>query len=391
MTDVPTAELLQDIAWLKRLATRLANDRDDADDLAQEAWIAAWRRQPDTERPIRAWLTKVVRDLAGMKLRGDRRRAARNVLADDTQGPAAPDELLAQVQLHQRLMKLVVELDEPYRSTIIGRFVEGRTSASIAQSLGIPAGTVRKRLHEALSRLRAGLDADVGDRTRWAPAVLAFANGGLQVAKPTNLGVVVLTALLLASAVTMMLVVRRVGGTTAPTPSPQMTTSSSAAPEGPNKSDAATDTRALRPVSEHRAAERAATLAAIARAREAREHRVTADTPSTSDAPVTAGSDSTTTMLGITDKTGDTSEWGKRALDTLNDLLGQCYDLGRAEDPDLAGTFRCGSRSSASPRWAGCSSTSRSSTRTRRSRSRRSATASPSSSTRWSSTRRQMA
>lgn len=94
MTDLPTAELLQDIAWLKRLAKRLANDRDDADDLAQEAWIAAWRRQPDTERPIRAWLTKVVRDLAGMKYQGDRRRAARHALADDAHGPAAPDELL---------------------------------------------------------------------------------------------------------------------------------------------------------------------------------------------------------------------------------------------------------------------------------------------------------
>ena len=48
MAEVPSAEqLLQDIAWLKSLANMLANDRDDADDLVQEAWIAAWRRQPD--------------------------------------------------------------------------------------------------------------------------------------------------------------------------------------------------------------------------------------------------------------------------------------------------------------------------------------------------------
>lgn len=262
-------------------------------------------------------------------------------------------------------MKLVVELDEPHRSTIIGRFVEGRT-ASIAQSLGIPAGTVRKRLHEALSRLRAGLDADVGDRTPWAPAVLAFANGGLQVAKPTKLGVVVLTALLLTSAV--MLVIRRVGGTTAPTPSPQIATSSSAAPEGPNKSDAATDTRALRPVSEHRAAERAATLAAIARAREAREHRAAAFATSSPDAAITRGSDSTATTLGITDKTGDMSDWGKRRApqicelaiagldrrhegterndELLRDFLGDEHGRGlpddRFEEPELLGLPRKG-------------------------------------------------
>jgi RNA polymerase sigma-70 factor (ECF subfamily) len=193
VAEVPTAEqLLQDIAWLKSLATTLANDPDDADDLVQEAWIAAWRRQPDATRPLRAWLTKVVRDLAGMKHRSDRRRATRHALTDDTQVPGAPDELVAQIRLHRLLVELVIELDEPYRSTIIGRFVEGRTSASIAQSLGIPAGTVRKRLHEALSRLRAGLDANAGDRKRWAPAVLAFAKGGMQVAKPTKLVLVVL-------------------------------------------------------------------------------------------------------------------------------------------------------------------------------------------------------
>lgn len=345
MAEVPSAEyLLQDIAWLKSLATMLANDRDDADDLVQEAWIAAWRRQPDATRPMRAWLTKVVRDLAGMKHRSDRRRAARHALTDDAQVPAAPDELVAQIRLHRLLVDLVIELDEPYRSTIIGRFVEGRTSASIAQSLGIPAGTVRKRLHEALSRLRAGLDANAGDRKRWAPAVLAFAKGGVQVAKPTKLVLVVLAALLLASAATVMIVLPMRGGgggTTASTRSPETTASSDAAPAGPSVTAAATDARTpLRPVSEHRAAERAAMLAAIASAREARDHRTAAPTrpPATPGAPTTTGSDSTATTLDIIDKTGDTSDWEKRALGTLNGLLGQCYDLGRAEDANLAGT-----------------------------------------------------
>src|SRR6185503_8369493 len=108
--------------------------------------------------------------------------------------------------LHRLLVELVIELDEPYRSTIIERFVEGRTSASIAQSLGIPAGTVRKRLHEALSRLRAGLDANAGDRKRWALAVLAFAKKGMYVAKPTKLVLVVVAALVLIAATVLMIV-----------------------------------------------------------------------------------------------------------------------------------------------------------------------------------------
>jgi RNA polymerase sigma-70 factor (ECF subfamily) len=198
---MPTAEqMLEDVAWLKRLATTLAGNSDDADDLVQESWIAAWRRQPDAGRPMRPWLAKVVRDLAGMKHRSERRRSAREVIATDSQAPAAPDELLEQMRLHRLLVDLVLELDEPYRSTVIARFVEGRTSASIARALGIPAGTVRQRLREALSRLHAGLDAKSGDRKRWAPAVLAFAKGGIQVAKPTKL-VVVLAALFLMSIV----------------------------------------------------------------------------------------------------------------------------------------------------------------------------------------------
>ena len=342
MADMPSAEqLLQDAAWLKRLATKLANDRDDADDLVQESWIALWRRTPDASRPIRSWLTKVVRDLAGMKHRSDRRRAARHALTDDAQVPAAPDELLAQLRLHRLLVELVIELDEPYRSTIIGRFVEGRTSASIAQALGIPAGTVRKRLHEALSRLRAGLDANAGDRKRWAPAVLAFANGGMQVAKTTKLVLVVLAALLLASAAIFMIVFSMrgsVGGTAASMRSPETTASSGAAPAGPSVAAAATDARTPRqPVPERRAA----MLAAIERAREARDHRTAAPTrtPGTPGATTTPGTDSTATTLDITDNTGDTSDWQKRAIGTLNRLLGQCYDLGRAEDANLEGTL----------------------------------------------------
>jgi DNA-directed RNA polymerase specialized sigma24 family protein len=85
---MPSAEqMLQDGVWLKRLATTLANDNDAADDLVQESWIAVWRRQPDASRPLRPWLAKVVRDLAGMQRRSDRRRAAREAIVDDAQAP----------------------------------------------------------------------------------------------------------------------------------------------------------------------------------------------------------------------------------------------------------------------------------------------------------------
>jgi len=294
---------------------------------------------------MRGWLTRVVRDLAGMKRRSDQRRAARNSRSDGAQPPAAPDELVAQLQLHRHLAELVLKLDEPYRSTVIARFVEDRSSASIAASLGIPSGTVRKRLHDALSRLRAELDS-AGDRTRWAPGVLAFTNGGMHVAKPTKLVLVVLAVLLASAATIAIILVRRGGGDgggggggeeTASTRTPYTAASRGTGAVGPTVADARTPAR---PVSETRTAERAAILAAIASARETRAHRavVPPSTPATPGAAVAADRASTGTTLDLVDRTGDTSDWQKRALGTLNALLGQCFDLGRAEDPTLAGT-----------------------------------------------------
>lgn len=75
-------------------------------------------------------------------------------------------------------------------------------------------------------------------------------------------------------------------------------------------------------------------LAAIEKAR---AHRMA--TPAAPHAPAPIAGSSTDTTLDIIDKTGDTSAWEKRTLATLDSLLGQCYDLGRAEDPALAGTF----------------------------------------------------
>jgi hypothetical protein len=118
-------------------------------------------------------------------------------------------------------------------------------------------------------------------------------------------------------------------------PSPtgsQAASSGTTTPVGPSSAPA-TPGSAHRPRPMHTAAERAAMLEAIAIAR---SHRSTAPTRTSGG----TGGDSTPTTLNIIDKTGDTSEWQKRALATLNSLLGECYDLGRAEDPALAGTLR---------------------------------------------------
>jgi DNA-directed RNA polymerase specialized sigma24 family protein len=69
--------LLAEAAWLRRLSFSLVGDEDEAEDLVQNSWIAAWKRQPDTNRPLRPWLSKVVLDLSKMGGRGRERREVR--------------------------------------------------------------------------------------------------------------------------------------------------------------------------------------------------------------------------------------------------------------------------------------------------------------------------
>lgn len=173
------AALLVDVGWLRALAARLAHDRDDGDDVAQDALVAAWRKQPDARGSLRPWLGKVARDGVRMLRRGRARQAAREqVVAVGANGVArGPEQLLAEAQLHQALVAAVLALDEPYRRTILARFVDGQAAAAIARAEGVPAGTVRWRQAEGLRRLRLALAAHRPRVERGLAAVGALRRG----------------------------------------------------------------------------------------------------------------------------------------------------------------------------------------------------------------------
>jgi hypothetical protein len=81
------------------------------------------------------------------------------------------------------LVDLVLELDEPFRTTLVRHYFDGDTLADIARRDGIPEGTVRWRHNKAIERLRGRLDArSNGDRRAWI-VVLA------PVSTPVKIGV----------------------------------------------------------------------------------------------------------------------------------------------------------------------------------------------------------
>ena len=178
MSDNPPAAgldaLMVHAQWLRRLARILASDRDDADDLLQETWVQAMRHPPDARGSTRPWLAEVMRNLRRMSARGASRRLHREQHALGAADPEVPgtDALLESLELQRRIATLVSELDEPYRTTVLLRFYEGRTASTIAAAQNVPAGTVRWRLSEGLRRLRQKLDEVHGGRAAWA--VVAF-------------------------------------------------------------------------------------------------------------------------------------------------------------------------------------------------------------------------
>lgn len=187
-TSAGFEHLFEHQEWVRALALRLSGDPASADDLVQETWLEALRSGRTPESP-RAWLGGVVRNLA----RGSRRRAGARAVREERAAeherlPSA-SELLERAELQRRVLAAVASLDEAYRVVVLLRYAEGLDGERIAARLGVPGSTVRSRLARALEQLRAKLDRDYGDRSRWA-VVLASPLGAASEALAVGGGIV---------------------------------------------------------------------------------------------------------------------------------------------------------------------------------------------------------
>jgi len=196
--DASVETLLAHRAWVRALASTLAQPAD-ADDLEQEAWLAALERSPGDIAPT-AWLATVLRRAAAKMRRTVFRRAARERAAARHEG--APDaDLVARAETHERVVHAVLALPEPYRSAILLRYFEGLSPTEIASRTATPIDTVKARLRRALARLRA----DMPEGRAPAVALLALALprsplGVLAMTLKTKLAIAA-TALLVAGSV----------------------------------------------------------------------------------------------------------------------------------------------------------------------------------------------
>lgn len=147
-----------------RLAYLLLGDADDAEDVAQEAFIRAFHALArfDATRPVRPWLLSIAANLA----RNRRRSLGRYLQALTRAGRVEPEpvavlgERSAEQWEAQTLWQAVRRLSRSDQEIVYLRYFLDLSEAEVASALEVAPGTVKSRLHRAMGRLRAIVDRE---------------------------------------------------------------------------------------------------------------------------------------------------------------------------------------------------------------------------------------
>lgn len=145
-------------------ATRLLNDRSEAEDVAQDAMLRLWKIAPDWrqgEAKVSTWLYQVVGNLCTDRLR-KRRTVALDAVAEPEDGRASVVEGLIEIERAAALKAGLATLPERQRQAVILRHIEGATNPEIAQILEISTEAVES----LTARGKRALTAALADRRK---------------------------------------------------------------------------------------------------------------------------------------------------------------------------------------------------------------------------------
>lgn len=144
---------------LFRIARSIVTDDAEAMDVVQETFIIAYERLQDLKDPtaLPAWLARITRNAALMRLRKSRRLNYMdepefdNVLNLSTavKRPEQPEKTLANDQLRQMLEQFIDDLPDAFRAVFMLRAIEQCSVATTAELLEIEAATVKTRYYRA--------------------------------------------------------------------------------------------------------------------------------------------------------------------------------------------------------------------------------------------------
>jgi RNA polymerase sigma factor (sigma-70 family) len=166
-----------EVAFIRRfqdrvygLARRLVGETPLAEDVAQEAFLRAWRHARSfdpTRGSVTTWLLAITRNLAIDALR---RRRAVPVPPDLLVGlgldaqTKGPDELAVDADTRSRVRELIENLPAEQRRAVLLAFFYGQTAQEISITEGIPLGSAKTRIRLGMIKLRAATPAETAAR-----------------------------------------------------------------------------------------------------------------------------------------------------------------------------------------------------------------------------------
>jgi RNA polymerase sigma-70 factor (ECF subfamily) len=138
-----------------RVALRCTRDASDAEDVAQEAAIRAWRRRDALRDDLRRdeWLSRITRNEAHRL----RERTGREHASEEPLRGSESDRSLEQLIDGAPVREALAGLGRSERELLGLRYEDDLTQRAIADRLGVPEGTVKVRLHRLRTKLRATL------------------------------------------------------------------------------------------------------------------------------------------------------------------------------------------------------------------------------------------
>ena len=144
---------------LHAVAHRILRDTDLAEDATQQALLNVWRDLPQLRDPARfdAWSYRLLVRACYAEAR--RTRSASNLRllpADEPVGADGASLVIDRDQLERGFRRLSID----HRAVVVLHHYLDLPLSEVAETLGVPEGTVRSRLHHAMRGLRAALDAD---------------------------------------------------------------------------------------------------------------------------------------------------------------------------------------------------------------------------------------
>jgi RNA polymerase sigma factor (sigma-70 family) len=151
-----------------RVAFGVLRQREDAEDVAQEAFARGYRRfgQLRERQQFRAWIVRVTWRLAIDRWRANRRRQLREQIAAEPPHPANAEETAAAAERSALLWKAIDALPDKLRIAVVLSAVQGHDVREVARLLDIPEGTVKSRLFLARKELARSLTCLANDSAK---------------------------------------------------------------------------------------------------------------------------------------------------------------------------------------------------------------------------------